>query len=107
MELIACTCDGLPPHDHYVGWNVTEGSLWESDEIGRIWVDWKAVAKSLGGAQPMTADRIDTNAYREAPSGQGPLAHEWSDKPHRLVYDLCREVERLQALRLREPTNDR
>jgi len=27
--------------------------------------------------------------YRDAPSGIGPLAAEWKDKPHRLVYDLC------------------
>lgn len=26
--------------------------------------------------------------YRNAPSGVGPLAPEWKDKPHRLVYDL-------------------
>lgn len=39
-----------------------------------------------------------TGAYRQAPSGIGPLAHEWSDKPHRLVYDLASEVERLQGI---------
>jgi hypothetical protein len=39
-----------------------------------------------------------TADYRNAPSGIGPLAATWKDKPHRLVYDLCREVERLQAL---------
>jgi hypothetical protein len=27
-------------------------------------------------------------AYWLAPSGEGPLAAEWSDKPHRLLYDL-------------------
>ncbi len=27
--------------------------------------------------------------YRNAPSGVGPLATEWQDKPHRLVYALC------------------
>ena len=26
--------------------------------------------------------------YRNAPSGIGPLADEWKDKPHRLLYDL-------------------
>ena len=36
--------------------------------------------------------------YRAAPSGQGPLAGTWRDKPHRLVYDLCTEVETLRAL---------
>lgn len=32
-------------------------------------------------------------AYRLAPSGEGPLADEWHDKPHRLVYDLCNALE--------------
>lgn len=31
--------------------------------------------------------------YRNAPSGDGPLAPTWKDKPHRLVYDLCRKIE--------------
>lgn len=26
--------------------------------------------------------------YWHAPSGVGPLATEWEDKPHRLIYDL-------------------
>lgn len=34
---------------------------------------------------------------RMAVIGSGPLAAEWEDKPHRLVYDLCREIERLNA----------
>jgi len=37
--------------------------------------------------------------YREAISGTSDnetLNHNWEDKPHRLVYDLCGEVERLQ-----------
>lgn len=31
--------------------------------------------------------------YRNAPSGVGPLAAEWEDKPHRLLYDLCTTLE--------------
>ena len=31
--------------------------------------------------------------YRHAMSGCGPLAYTWSDKPHRLVYDLIKLVE--------------
>ena len=30
---------------------------------------------------------------RLAPSGEGSRAYDWADKPHRLVYDLCRAVE--------------
>lgn len=34
---------------------------------------------------------------RAAIGGNGPLAYTWQDKPHRLVYDLCREIERIAA----------
>jgi hypothetical protein len=40
-----------------------------------------------------------TYECRMAISGKGPRAFDWSDKPHRLVYDLSREVERLTAER--------
>jgi hypothetical protein len=32
---------------------------------------------------------------RLAIEGAGPRSGDWSDKPHRLVFDLCREIERL------------
>jgi hypothetical protein len=35
--------------------------------------------------------------YRNAPSGIGPLADQWRDKPHRLVYDLCHLLEQARA----------
>ena len=41
-----------------------------------------------------------TDDYRSAIFGEGPygsLEYEWSDKPHRLVYDLCNEVDSLKA----------
>lgn len=39
---------------------------------------------------------------RMAINGDGPRAYDWADKPHRLVYDLCSAVERLEsALRSR------
>ena len=34
-----------------------------------------------------------TYECRMAISGEGNMAHDWSDKPHRLVYDLSRQVE--------------
>ena len=34
-------------------------------------------------SEPMPQD------YKDAVNGTGPLAHEWADKPHRLVYDLA------------------
>lgn len=38
-----------------------------------------------------------TYECRKAVSGRGPRAYDWTDKPHRLVFDLSREVERLTA----------
>ena len=45
---------------------------------------------------------------RLAISGSGPRAYDWSDKPHRIVYDLCREIEKNAAERdrLREALRD-
>lgn len=40
-----------------------------------------------------------TDDYRAAPAGDGPLATAWNDKPHRLVYDLCRDVDALRRQR--------
>lgn len=46
-----------------------------------------------------------TTDYSNAPSGVGPLADVWRDKPHHLVYDLCAwvtnlmgEIDRLDTL---------
>ena len=36
---------------------------------------------------------MNTQDYRNAPSGIGPQADQWKDKPHRLVYDLCTYIE--------------
>ena len=36
-----------------------------------------------------------TYHLRRAISGGGDYADDWADKPHRLVYDACREIERL------------
>lgn len=47
---------------------------------------------------------LNTQDYRDAVSGKGPQAYNWSDKPHRLIYDLCKEVERLRAMTVQKPT---
>lgn len=65
MEEIACQCDGLPPHDHRIpnkkptemteaelaeyrtGGKVYEPFHYDPIDIGRLWVDWKAVARDL------------------------------------------------------------
>lgn len=66
METIACKCDGLPAHDHNIpnkrpidmteeeldrhrGPNAVPYVPYRHDpiDIGRLWVDWKAVARDL------------------------------------------------------------
>ena len=47
---------------------------------------------------PVTAG-YTVEDYRNAPSGIGPLAAEWANKPHRLVYDLAQRVAELDAAR--------
>jgi len=42
-----------------------------------------------------------TDDYRNALSGEGgfmSLGYEWADKPHRLVHDLCGEIDYLRGL---------
>jgi hypothetical protein len=34
-----------------------------------------------------------TYHLRMGVNGEGPRAYDWSDKPHRLVYDACRHAE--------------
>ena len=42
---------------------------------------------------------------RLAIGGEGPRAYDWSDKPHRIVYDLCREIEKNAALPAVQPAH--
>lgn len=47
---IACQCEGIPPHDHFMGCAVQDGvyrARYDYDDIGRVWVDWRAVARAL------------------------------------------------------------
>ena len=39
-----------------------------------------------------------TYHLRRAVSGEGDYQYDWKDKPHRLIYDACREIERLSAI---------
>lgn len=45
---------------------------------------------------PLTPAEI-AQAGRGAPSGLGPWASEWTDKPHRIVYDLASALETAAA----------
>ena len=48
-----------------------------------------------------------TYECRLAISGEGERSYDWSDKPHRLVYDLCRQIEALTATASAEPVGYR
>jgi hypothetical protein len=55
----------------------------------------KRKLQALAGIPNLPTDL--TYEARIAMSGEGPRAYDWIDKPHRLVFDLCREIERLRA----------
>jgi hypothetical protein len=59
----------------------------------------KAIAKAILEQNNKTTTELNTKDYRDAPGGIGPQASEWEDKPHRLIYDLCGEIERLRSER--------
>ena len=74
------------------------------DEYGRIHTDG-----SRSGGQPVVDNAMlealqkdaglphlptrETYQFRMAVSGEGPLAYQWSDKPHRLLYNACSIIE--------------
>jgi hypothetical protein len=49
MEVYGCTCSNTPTHDHIGAFKVIDGvgQCEYTDEIQKIWVDWKAVARAL------------------------------------------------------------
>ncbi len=50
-----------------------------------------------GDFRLITMPEYNTRDFRNAVSGDGSLAAEWKDKPHRLIYALCAEIERLNG----------
>lgn len=56
-----------------------------------------AALPMLSAATTLYNRTLTTQDYRNAPSGVGLLAAEWNDKPHRLVYDLCKAIESLTS----------
>lgn len=62
-----------------------------------------AESRSRKGMRPGST----TEDYRSALDGEGDfgsLGYEWSDKPHRLVYDLCAEIDFLHSRLPVDPT---
>lgn len=113
------THNGICAVGHYVhcGWGhqLSPDDL-ISDDVVEIIADLEARAERLEAALVKPLDtpkayklKADagiphfptqlTYECRMAISGKGPRAYDWTDKPHRLIYDLCREIERLAALK--------
>jgi hypothetical protein len=73
MEMYACTCDGLPAHDHFMGHRVgadgVYGPVWDQEDIGHVWVDWKKVSRALMQELGKSVDAADLQARR---SGSAP-----------------------------------
>lgn len=46
-----CHCDNLPYHSHWMGIRPDERGVWvpwwDPTDVGRVSVDWKAVARAL------------------------------------------------------------
>lgn len=56
----------------------------------------KIPIRTLPPRPTMAETGYTTKDYRDAMGGEGPLAYQWKDKPHRLIYDLCHEIEHLR-----------
>lgn len=76
------------------GWGGVEPDVWAAGYDAGWQAEGEQKARQRATARPL---EYTTDDYRNAPSGIGPLAATWKDKPHRLLYELCREVERLTA----------
>ncbi len=54
---------------------------------------WTKNIEDLPGYElPLIGGEHSVKDYHYGPTGEGPMAYDWSDKPHRLVYDLCRAL---------------
>jgi hypothetical protein len=93
-----CLCPPTPPPAEPEGVRVSgtyriDCETGEATRIGPVGM--------LTGAESPEVAGLDTNEYRAAMSRPNDppflsVAYEWQDKPHRLVFDLCNEVDRLR-----------
>jgi hypothetical protein len=91
-----------------------EFSVHVADEGVSVAAAWNTRASLVGVEQTIEAGghiiyaplRHTLDDYVAALSGDGPLAFEWNDKPHRLIYDLVKALRpnpaALPPLRARE-----
>lgn len=56
-------------------------------------IDLDRFAREFGATYTGPKLCYPLEAYRNAPSGIGPMAALWKDKPHRLLYDVCTALE--------------
>ncbi len=74
--------------------NETFEKWWAVQDLDNLPVNPEQALRAMAW-RAWSRNEYPIHDYRDAPSGYGPLANTWKDKPHRLVYDLCRWVERL------------
>jgi hypothetical protein len=85
-----------------------EARLKELGEVGKG-LELHSVAKKLRLQKDAGIPHLPTDMTYEARmaiTGDGPRAYEWSDKKHRVVYALCREIERIAALASKKEAAD-
>lgn len=81
----ACACPINGSHDHYI-----------AQEAPRI----DGASTVIAAMVVVTGDGRTTADYRDSMAKGGPMWRTWKNKPHRLVYDLCCEIERREEERL-------
>lgn len=67
------------------------GPLYKSH--AELLADLDRFAREFGAANIGPRLCYPLEDYRNAPSGIGPMAALWADKPHRLLYDVCTALE--------------
>jgi hypothetical protein len=81
----ACACPINGSHDHYI-----------AQEVPRV----DGASTVIAAMVVVTGDGRTTADYRDSMAKGGPMWGAWKNKPHRLVYDLCCEIERREEERL-------
>jgi len=81
----ACACPIRGSHDHYIAQETPRGA---------------GASPVIAAMVVVTGDGRTTADYRASMAKGGPMWDAWKNKPHRLIYDLCSEIERREAERL-------
>lgn len=93
LEIVRDALDAWDTHNKYVDPNHRKGPAM-SDVLATN-AELEALRKASG--IPYLPTQLTFEA-RLAIGGEGPRAYDWSDKPHRIAFDLCREIEKNAAI---------